>query len=175
LTPALLFLFAGALSAALVLAQYAKPVNSGGQVNPQVNTALYGGGTTNSSVRYNSSYGTSMAMGSEFRYASWTSGALPSEVRGGYAKLGPIAPSGPMAYIPPANASYMPQPKTTPPSAIGSSAYGNSSIRYSTPAAAPTASYIAPKSMSTPVSPSLVSRGPINSGPINTGAIRYGP
>ena len=41
------------LSAAWVLGQLANRAQSGGQVNPQVNTALYGGGVP-ASVRYNS-------------------------------------------------------------------------------------------------------------------------
>jgi hypothetical protein len=191
--PALVAL-ACVLIGAWVLGQLANKAQSGGQVNPQVNPSLYGG-TTNSSVRYNSSYGTSRAMDSEYRYASWTSGALPSDIRMNYAKLGPLHPDGPLAYVPPATPSYLPQPKTTPPAAMGGSAYSGASIRYSTPAAAPSSSYIAPVSMAPApvsravVSPALVSSGtvnrgainsgpmtgPINSGPINTGSIRYGP
>ena len=179
--PALAFVVAGGW----VLAQLANRPQAGGQVNPQVNTALYGGGVS-ASVRYSSVGSTSVAMPSEVRYASWASGALPSEIRMGHASLGPLHPSGPLAYIPPPGPSYLPKPATAPPAATASAAYSNGSIRYSTPVAAPSNSYIAPKSVAPPqVSPALVSRGPINSGPItsnpinsgpmNTGAIRYGP
>ena len=77
--------------------------------------------------------------------------------------------------------SYMPQPKTTPPAAMGGSAYGGASIRYSTPAAAPSSTYIAPVSMSPApvsravVSPALVSSGTVNRGAINSGPINSGP
>jgi len=149
-------------------------VSYGGQVNPQVNTALYGGGVP-ASVRYANAGNTSRPMASELRYAYVKSGALPSDIRMGYAQLGPLNPSGPMAYIPSATPSYMPQPNTAPPSAMGASAYSSGSIRYSSPAAAPSASYVAPRAVTAPqVSRALVSRGPVNSGPVNSGAIRYG-
>src|SRR5438046_3775493 len=113
-----------ALAGAWVLAQLGKPSQSGGQVNPQVNTALYGGGVP-ASVRYANASSTSTPMASELRYAYVKSGALPSDIRMGYAALGPITPGGPMAYIPPSTPSYLPQPATAPPSALGSAAYSN--------------------------------------------------
>ena len=140
-----------------------------GQVNPQVNTALYGGGVP-ASVKYANAGSTSMPMQSEVRYAYWKSGALPSDIRMGYAELGPMTPAGPMAYIDAAKSNYVPTKSSAPPTAMGSAAFsGGGSIRYSS-SPAPSASYIAPKS----VSPALVSQGPINPGPINGGAIRYG-
>ena len=163
---------------AWVLAQYAKPAQSGGQVNPQVNTALYGGGVP-ASVRYSSVGSTSVAMRSEVRYAAWSSGALPSDIRMGHASLGPLHPAGPMAYIPPPGPSYLPKPQTAPPSAIGGAAYTNPSIRYSAPAGIPSSTYIAPRSVApAPVSSPLVSSGPVSSGAINSGpingSVRYG-
>jgi hypothetical protein len=152
---AALFVLAGAW----VLGQYAKPPQSGGWVSPQVNTALYGGGVS-ASVRYSSVGSTSVAMPSEVRYASWTSGALPSEIRMGFASLGPLHPSGPLAYIPPPGPSYLSKPAAAPPAAIGGAAYSNASIRYSTPLAAPSSAYVAPKSVAPQqVSPALVSGG----------------
>ncbi len=150
-----------------------------GQVNPQVNTELYGGGVS-ASVRYANMYSSSRPMDSELRYAYAASGALPSDIRMGYAALGPLTPSGPMAYIPPSTPSYMPQPSTAPPAALGSAAYSNASVRYSGagPGSASSSSYVAPRSVSSAsISPGLVSQGPINSGPINSGpingAVRY--
>jgi hypothetical protein len=169
-----------AFSGAWVLGQYAKPVQSSavGQVNPQVNTALYGGGVP-ASVRYSGVGSTSVAMGSEVRYAAWSSGALPSDVRMGYANLGPMHPAGPLAYIPPPAPSYTPKPQTAPPPAIGGAAYTNASIRYSAPTGAAGSTYVAPRSVApAPVASPLVSPGPINSGPINSGpingSVRYG-
>jgi hypothetical protein len=175
LAAALCAALAIAFSGAWLLAQYAKPVqpSGGGQVNPQVNTALYGGGVP-ASVRYSGVGSTSVPMGSEVRYAAWSSGALPSDVRMGYANLGPMHPAGPLAYIPPPAPSYLPKPQTAPPSAVGGAAYTNASIRYSAPAGAPGGAYVGPKSVTpAPVSSPLVSSGPINSGPIN-GSVRYG-
>jgi len=172
---ATLSILACALSSAWVLAQYTKPGQSGGQVNPQVNTALYGGGVP-ASVRYSSVGSTSVPMSSEVRYAAWSSGALPSDIRMGYASLGPMHPAGPLSYIPPPAPSYQPKPQTAPPSASGGSAYTNASIRYSTHAApVPAASgsaYVAPVAPA-PVSSGPITAGPINSGPIN-GSVRYG-
>ena len=166
---------------AWVVAQYAKPVQSGGggggQVNPQVNTALYGGGVP-ASVRYSGVGSTSVPMASEVRYAAWSSGALPSDIRMGHASLGPMHPAGPLAYIPPPGPSYLPKPQTAPPSAVGGAAYTNASIRYSAPAApagaAPRSPYVAPASVTpAPISSGPINAGPINSGPIN-GSVRYG-
>ena len=140
-----------------------------GQVNPQVNTALYGGGVP-ASVKYANAGSTSTPMQSELRYAYWKSGALPSDIRMGYAQIGPMNPQGPMAVIDAATPNYMPVKSTAPPAAMGSAAFsGGGSVRYSS-SPAPSAAYVPPRS----VSPALVSQGPINSGPINGGAIRYG-
>ena len=156
------------VAAAYVLAQYPAGQPAVGQVNPQVNTALYGGGVP-SSVRY-ATPNTSNPLPSEFKYAAWKSGALPSDIRMGYAAMGPMSAGGPMDYIPASTPSYVPKPNTAPPSAMGSAAYSNASIRYSSPAPA-SAAYVPPVSHSNQVSPALVSRGPVNSGPINSGPI----
>src|SRR5688500_10629138 len=118
-------------------------------------------------------------MGSEVRYAAWSSGALPSDIRMGHASLGPMHPAGPLAYVPPPVPNYLPKPQSAPPSAIGGAAYTNASIRYSSPAGAAGSTYVAPKSLTpAPVSSPLVSSGPINCGPINSGpingSVRYG-
>ena len=78
-----------------LLAQY--------QVNPQV----YRGGAPSSSpgaVRYSTSLlaNSSQALPSQVRYAAFTSGALPSTIKMNYNAMGPLAPGGALAYIPPA-------------------------------------------------------------------------
>jgi hypothetical protein len=168
---------ASLLGAAGVLAQLAPKAQSGGQVNPQVNSALYGGGVS-ASVRYAGVGSTSVAMGSEVRYASWTSGALPSDISMGRASLGPLHPAGPMAYVPPPKPSYMPSPSTSVPQAVGKGAFDTGSIRYSGSRASSTATYMAPQSVGGAVSRAApvggqVNAGPINAGPIS-GAVRYG-
>lgn len=169
---------AGLLAAACAFAQLAPKAQPGGQVNPQVNTALYGGGVS-ASVRYADIGSTSIPMDSELRYASWTSGALPSEIRMGYQSLGPLHPAGPMAYIPPPKPTYMPDPAKAPPKAAGSAAFSNTTVVNPRSMPAPSAAYVAPRSVApASVSPALVSqapisRGPINPGALNTGAIRY--
>ena len=162
-------MFAGALATAYVLAQYPGGAPPVGQVNPQVNTALYGGGVP-ASVRYAGAQNSSNPLPSEWKYAAWKSGALPSDIRMGYNAIGPMAQGGPMAYIPSATPNYFPTPSTAPPKAMGSGAYSNASIRYSSPSA-PSAAYVPPVSHSAQVSPALVSRGPVNSGPVNSGPI----
>lgn len=174
LAAALCAALAIAFSGAWILAQFAKS----NQVNPQVNTALYGGGVP-ASVRYSSVGSTSVPMASEVRYAAWSSGALPSDIRMGRASLGPMHPAGPLAYVPPPGPSYLPKPQTAPPAAVGSSAYSNASIRYSAPAMNLGSTYVPAISVApAPVSAPLVSSGPINSGPSNSGSIsgsvRYG-
>ena len=145
---------------------------AGGQVNPQVNTALYGGGVP-ASVRYASVGSTSVAMRSEVRYAAWSSGALPSDIRMGYASLGPLNPAGPLAYIPPAKPSYLPSPSTATPAAAGSSAFSNTAIRYASRAPGSASStYVAPVSAGArPMGSQSMTGGPINAGPINAGPI----
>ncbi|HTL30375.1 MAG TPA: hypothetical protein VL282_14185, partial [Tepidisphaeraceae bacterium] len=113
---------------ALAWAQY--PARNVGQVNPQVNRAIYSGGPPQS-IKYSGYRNSSVAMPSEVRHAYWKSGALPSDIRMGYAALGPMAPGGPLAYIPQAGPSYMPQRSSAPPPAMGASAYNT--IRFSAP------------------------------------------
>jgi hypothetical protein len=66
-----------------------------GQVNNRVGGELYG---NTGSVRY-AAYQTTV-LPSEARYATWRSGALPSEVRMQASAVGPLAPSGAIAYVP---------------------------------------------------------------------------
>jgi hypothetical protein len=99
------------------------------QVNPQVQTQVRVGlGSTpmTGSVRYAQ---TSMPMQSEVRYAYAKSGALPSDIRMGYASLGPMTPGGAIDYIP--DPPSWTQSKTgPPPSPQGAAAYGVGSVRY---------------------------------------------
>jgi hypothetical protein len=156
----------------------------------QVNTQVYGAGPSNS-VRYAEQRGKySTPMDSEWRHAYWKSGALPSDVRMGYAALGPMNPSGPMAYIPP-KPSYLnkpsgPQPEAKQPtnysSNRSSNQSSNQSVRYASgssrnalpselPAHLPrTAMPSSPPQVSSSLSPSR----PMNStAPANTGSVRY--
>ena len=98
-------------------------------VNTQVNTQVYGGGVSGS-VRYaqqRERY--SQPTNSEWRHAYWKSGALPSDVRMGYAALGPMNPSGPMAYIP-QQPAYLNKPGSTTPAPSRPTNYSNQSVRY---------------------------------------------
>ena len=135
-----------------------------GQVSTQINPELYGHGTTNS-IKYAPI--SSRPTDSEVRNAYWRSGATPSEVAMGAARLGPLDAGGPMAYIPPPP-SYLSKPKASTPAALPASTYSTgASIRYSTPAS------VAPSYMpSASVRPAVVSSGPINAGPINN-SVRY--
>jgi hypothetical protein len=148
----------------------------------RVNTQVYGAGPSNS-VRYAEQRGKySTAMNSEWRHAYWKSGALPSDVRMGYAALGPMNPSGPMAYIPP-KPSYQNKPSSPEPQAQRPTNYSNQSVRYSTgqgqsrsalPSALPS-HLLRTASAATPqVSPALSPSRPMNSAsPANTGSVRY--
>ena len=146
-----------------------------GQVNPQisrqVNVGLQGTPMTGS-VHYAP---TSIAMSSEVRQAYWQSGALPSDVRMGFASLGPMTPGGAIDYIPP-KPSYLTKPAGAPPAPSGSKAYSTGSIRYAPPAlpATGTAQIVSPNLAGTSMSfAAPMSAGAINSGPVNTGSIRY--
>jgi hypothetical protein len=92
----LMLLAAALLLPALLLAQY------------QVNTQVYRGGAQSYSpgaVKYSTSLmanNASYQLPSQVRYAAFKSGALPSELKMNYNAIGPLAPSGAMAYIPPA-------------------------------------------------------------------------
>ena len=127
--------------AAGVLAQY--QVNR--QVNNRVNPELYGGGTRGS-MRYSNS----SLLPSESRYATWKSGALPSEVTMNARAIGPLAPSGSVAYVPGPSpvqqAMKLPQPQLYNP------AYGIDASTGQKP----------------------ISSGPIN-GQLPNGTIRYNP
>ena len=136
-----------------LLAQY--QVNP--MVNNSVNTRLYGGGTSGS-VRYAGvnpeiRSRTSVAMQSELRHAYWKSGATPSDVRMGYAALGPMTEGGPISYIN-YKPSYLSNSKAAPPPAGGSAAYSTmGSIKYSSPAAAPSAALVSSKSLDALLAP----------------------
>ena len=165
-------------AAAMVWAQY--QVNP--QVNRQVNTALYATGSK-SSIRYASQLNTSVAMRSEVRYAYWKSGALPSDIRMGYAAIGPLAPGGPLSYIPQPGPSYMPQRKPeAPPAPMGAAAYTNiGTIRYATPTSSNiriggtySGSISPPIVKPTKVSSSLVTAPKVAS-PSMSNSIRYNP
>ena len=138
---------AGAIAlalAALALAQYR--VNT--QVSNRVNPELYGGGARGS-MRYASN---TTLLPSEARYATWKSGALPSEVRMNYLATGPLAPTGSIAYVPGPSpvqqAMKLPQPQLYNPAYQISGSTGqkpvstgpingqlpNGTIRYNSPA-----------------------------------------
>jgi hypothetical protein len=73
----------------------------------QVNRQVYRGGVQSSSpgaVKYSTSLlsNSSVALPSQVRYSAFTSGATPSALKMQYNAVGPLAPSGAMAYIPPA-------------------------------------------------------------------------
>jgi hypothetical protein len=151
--------------APILLAQFAANRQPAvGQVNPQLNTEIYGRGTTTGSVRYTPA-STSMAMNSEVRYAAWSSGATPSSIRANYGRIGPLAPGGAMDYIPAAQ-SYAAPVNRAPPEAMGSAAFSTGSVRYSTPRSSQ-----ANLASSAQISSALVSAGPITAGP----TIRYTP
>jgi hypothetical protein len=149
-------------------------------VNTQVNTQVYGAGPSNS-VRYAQQRGTySQPMNSEWRHAYWKSGALPSDVRMGYAALGPMTPSGPMAYIPP-KPSYLDKPAPTAPAPSRPTNFSTNqstsqSVRYATNAS-PGAmrSSALPAQMSRPpvhISSALSASTPTNSA-MSGGTVRY--
>jgi len=112
----------------------------------------------------------SVPMDSELRHAYWQSGAMPSDIRMGYAALGPLTPGGPISYIPPPP-SYTAKPVAATPPALGASAYGTAgTIRYSAPA--PGLAISGQRAMPAVGGAARVSSGPINAGPINN-SVRY--
>ena len=160
---------------AQVLAQYAVNRPAVGQVNTQVNNEIYGRSIPmNASIHGYTPAATSMAMGSEVRYAYSVSGATPSSVRSSYSSIGPRATGGRLSYIP-AAPDYMPgrSDYSAPPPPMGAAAYSSSSsVRYSTPRS--------PGDFNKPLPPlelssALVSPAPLNSGPMTTGTIRTLP
>jgi hypothetical protein len=88
-----------------------------GRVSNRVGGELYG---NTGSVRY-AAYQTTV-LPSEARYATWRSGALPSEVRMQAAAVGPLAPSGAIAYVP--GPSPVQQAMKTPQPQLYNPAYG---------------------------------------------------
>jgi hypothetical protein len=147
-------------------------------VNAQVSTQVYGAGMS-SSVRYAEQRGKySTPMNSEVRHAYWKSGALPSDVRMGYAALGPMNPSGPLAYIPPKPA-YLNKPAAvnTPPSRPTN--YSNQSVRYSSgsspnalPSALP-AHMPRTASAASPQVSSALGNSAMGSSAVGTATVRY--
>lgn len=89
-------LFVSAVGA-FVLAQW--QVNTQvGQVNNRVGGELNGNNTIGT-VRYSAQSQTNL-LPSEARYATWRSGALPSEIAMNNNAVGPLAPNGAISYIP---------------------------------------------------------------------------
>jgi hypothetical protein len=170
-------------TAAWLCAQVAvNPQLTGGAMSTtsRVNTQVYGAGPSNS-VRYAQQRGTySTPTNSEWRHAYWKSGALPSDVRMGYAALGPMNPSGPMAYIPP-KPSHLNKPAAPQPQAQRPTNYSNESVRYSSassryamPSASPAQRSQTTSASSPQVSSALSPSRPMNSAaPASTGSVRY--
>jgi hypothetical protein len=153
------------------------------QVNPQVNR----GGAPSASpgaVRYSTSLlsNSSVAMPSQVRYQAFTSGATPSSIRMTAAAVGPLAPSGAIAYIPPApnyrtsapvagnyvNLQAGPAPVASSWSAYPSASMG--SVRYTPPtsfAPAPGISSSVSVSPFSAIQPSSVSGG------VMMGSVKY--
>lgn len=85
-----------------------------GQVNNRVGGELYGNNTNMGSIRYAAMTQTAV-LPSEARYATWRSGALPSEIAMNARAVGPLAPNGAISYVPPQSslqaAMKMPAPQ----------------------------------------------------------------
>jgi hypothetical protein len=145
------------LVAAVALGQW-QVNNQVGRVNNRVGGELYGNNTNMGSVRYAAMTQTSL-LPSEARYATWRSGALPSEIRMNALATGPLAPNGAISYIPSQStvqaAMKLPQPdlynpayniggrpmdaQLAPQPGFGAS---GGSVRYAGTPAAPTAGQI---------------------------------
>jgi hypothetical protein len=117
-------------------------------------------------------------MRSELRNAYVRSGALPSDIRMGYAAVGPLSPSGPLAYIPPAPNYRAPAGSTVQGNYVNTmSVTANSmtannlnSIRYSGTTAVPQASYPTMATNPAPAPANALNPGPLNasvSAPVN--------
>jgi hypothetical protein len=156
----------------------------GVQVNTRVNNQLYGdGGRTGASIRYAQATQSSVPMRSEVRHAYWQSGATPSDLRMGYAALGPMAPGGVMSYIP-AKPDYTQRRPSTPAptqrpryAGTGQSTYTGQSVRYSSPSA-PGPSAVRSQAPSRAVTPSKVSSALVaptinNASPASAGSVWY--
>ena len=144
-------------------------------VNTAVNTQLHGPGPSGS-VRYAQSKRYSEPMRSEWRHAYWKSGALPSDVRMGYAALGPMNPGGPMAYIP-EKPSYLQKPKDQTPAPQKPNTYTGQSVRYASGGHNSSAMTSQGMTRTAPssarVSSALSASGPINSTAASAGPIKY--
>jgi hypothetical protein len=88
-----------------------------GRVNNRVGGEMYG---NMGSVKY-APYQTNV-LPSEARYATWRSGALPSEIRMNASAVGPLPPSGAIAYVP--GPSPVQQAYRTPQPQLYNPAYG---------------------------------------------------
>jgi len=133
----------------------------GGQINPQVNNELYGGGVP-SSVRYSQTSHMNNPLPSEWRYAARASGSLPSDIKMNYNAMGPMAEGGPMAYIN-NTPTYAPSPNKAPPSAMGHSAYGGNNISsYSSPGAGSSGAAMSQGPRNAQMSAPSLSQGPMN-------------
>src|SRR4051794_10421378 len=136
----LLALAALALAGAVAWSQYR--VNA--RVNNRVGGEMYG---NMGSVKYQA-YQTNV-LPSEARYATWKSGALPSEIAMNARAMGPLAPGGSIAYVPGPSAVQQAMHLAPPRPAVGSSPFqvsgtldrgptpaaGYGSIRYADPSA----------------------------------------
>lgn len=173
------FALATTLAALVLFAQY------------QVNRQIYGSaGPSSGSVRYAPQYlggsptapRTANLLPSEARNAYARSGALPSNIRMNYNAVGPLSPTGAIAYIPPSPSyAYKGAPagpqgnRMNPmvsPGAVGASPYNAGppgSIRFSGAPSATGASYTPMQS----TSPGGGSVQPINPTPIS-GSAGYG-
>ena len=168
-----------ACAAASVWAQYRVDTRYTGvnqQVNTRANTQLYGSSGVGGSVRYAGRQGTSEPMNSEWRHAYWKSGATPSDIRMGYAALGPLDPRGPMAYIPqkPAYTQRSGVAAPPPPSTTLPKTYSTGSVRYSSPRPNEVRAASTAKPVSSPrVSSTLAPAGAYNGRQYTTSSVRY--
>jgi hypothetical protein len=158
------------------------------QVNRQVGGG--GGGPSQGSVRYSTPYSQSAYTSSNYtqrvdqsagamlpsqaRYAAWSSGATPSELKMNYNRVGPMAPSGAMAYIPPSQ-NYRPQA-----SSVATGNYVNRSASTYNPTPTYQPNYSPQRTMGPAPGPSAGAGTPSWTQPMQTGvaspnmgAVRY--
>lgn len=154
-----------------VLAQY--------QLNPQLNTELYGRGV--GSVRSANLPFHQAALTSDWRHNAFLSGSLRSDIRGQYLLQGPLAPSGPTAYIPATPLRpYATTPRLPAPAPLVNRPLSVPRV-YAQPAL-PSGSYRYPSAGRPLVLPPAPSTAPTGVGPVNLtpfqtssyGSIRYG-
>jgi hypothetical protein len=122
-----MLLLGAAIVPVLVLAQY------------RVNNQIYG---TQGSVRFASSIAipsATYATPSQVRMAVHASGATPSQLKTEYNRIGPLAPSGAIAYVPPAQNVFTKSSPSMPQGNYMNTrvAPGTTSFRTSAPQAAP--------------------------------------